>query len=146
MDFKKFESWCKNRGFIITLPSGYVRVNNIDVKSFESFKGLFSLCMLFFQEELSKAFEKEVSEEKEKKIIPLYKDGKNSASAYYSSDNGGVSTLERIYENKKENKVGWCDIAKADRERYENAKAKIFENSDLKHLVDKVADKYDSLE
>lgn len=93
MDFKKFQQWCQDRGFIITLPSGYIRVNNLDVKDFGSFKGLFSLCMMFFEDELSKAFEK-----------TLAKTNDNEASGYYSSDDEGIGTLERIYENNKVNR------------------------------------------
>lgn len=98
MDFKKFESWCKNRGFIITLPSGYIRVNNLNVKSFESFKGLFSLCMLFFQEEI-----------------------------YNQKENENDSLIEFNKENKKRD-----DTIRSNR---------TYENSELKSLVDKVAEK-----
>ncbi len=52
MDFKKFQQWCQDKGFIITLPSGYTQLMGLDVKSFEQFKGFFNLCVLFFEEEM----------------------------------------------------------------------------------------------
>lgn len=69
MDFNKFQEWCQNRGFVVKLPSGYSKLINLDVSSFESFKGIFNLCMIFFYEELYKQREKETSTEVNEKEI-----------------------------------------------------------------------------
>ena len=50
MDFNKFQEWCQNKGFVITRSSGYPEMVGLTVKKFESFKGIFNLCMLFFYE------------------------------------------------------------------------------------------------
>lgn len=50
MDFNIFKQWCQDKGFIITLPSGYTQLMGLDGKSFEQFKDFFNLCVLFFKE------------------------------------------------------------------------------------------------
>ena len=68
MDFKKFQQWCENKGFVVKMPSGYSKLINLEVSSFESFKGIFNLCMMFFYEELYKQREEE-TEINEKEIL-----------------------------------------------------------------------------
>lgn len=100
MDFKKFQQWCENKGFVVKMPSGYSKLINLEVSSFESFKGIFNLCMLFFYEELYKQRDEEMKQclkNLNNQPIVLYKEGDNKPSAYYySSDDEGISTLERI--------------------------------------------------
>lgn len=96
MDFNKFQEWCQNKGFVIKLPSGYVKLINLDVSSFESFKGIFNLCMIFFYEETNRIKNEEMKE--------CLKNLDNQPIALYSSDDEGVSTLERIYDHDKVNK------------------------------------------
>lgn len=99
MDFKKFQQWCENRGFTVKMPSGYSKLINLEVSSFESFKGIFNLCMMFFYEELYKQRDEEMKQclkNLNNQPIALYKEGDNKPSAYYSSDDEGISTLERI--------------------------------------------------
>ena len=107
MDFNRFQEWCQNKGFVVKLPSGYSKLINLEVSSFESFKGIFNLCMLFFYEE-------------------LYKQRENESESATSVDG-----------EAKRSKSNWCDIGKENRE-------KEYKDSELKRLVDKVADKYDS--
>lgn len=94
MDFNKFQEWCQNRGFVVKLPSGYVKLINLDVSSFESFKGIFNLCMLFFYEELYKQREKE-KEDGLRKFIEKYKD---SPTILYPADDDGSNPY--IYYKK----------------------------------------------
>lgn len=197
MDFNKFQQWCQNRGFIVKLPSGYSKLINLDVSSFESFKGIFNLCMMFFYEELYKQREKE-KEDGLKKFLEKYKDSPtllypdgDYSSPYIYCKKDGESFVEKIKdadvnknkslwnidvkysdediekafnylltpipyeegmvpmdkllnyleshddESKKNSNSKWCDLGKESRE-------KEYKNSELKHLVDRVADKYDS--
>ena len=72
MDFKKFQQWCENKGFVVKMPSGYSKLINLEVSSFESFKGIFNLCMLFFYEELYRQKdeeEKALTKVNEKEIL-----------------------------------------------------------------------------
>ncbi|PWL40886.1 MAG: hypothetical protein DBY43_07850 [Clostridiaceae bacterium] len=94
MDFNKFQEWCQNKGFVIKLPSGYVKLINLDVSSFESFKGIFNLCMLFFYEELYKQKEEE-KEDGLRKFIEKYK---NSPTILYPADDDGSNPY--IYYKK----------------------------------------------
>ena len=94
MDFNKFQEWCQNKGFVIKLPSGYSKLINLDVSSFESFKGIFNLCMIFFYEELYKQREKE-KEDGLRKFIEKYKD---SPTILYPADDDGSNPY--IYYKK----------------------------------------------
>lgn len=94
MDFNKFQEWCQNKGFVVKLPSGYVKLINLDVSSFESFKGIFNLCMLFFYEELYKQREEE-KEDGLRKFIEKYKD---SPTILYPADDDGSNPY--IYYKK----------------------------------------------
>ena len=114
MDFNRFQQWCQNRGFVVKLPSGYVKLINLDVSSFESFKGIFNLCMLFFYEELYKQREEEKEESlknciKNFKNSPtiLYPDGDYSSPyIYYKKD--GESFVEKIRDaGVNKNKSSW---------------------------------------
>ena len=96
MDFNKFQEWCKNRGFVVKLPSGYVKLINLDVSSFESFKGIFNLCMVFFYEELYKQREEE-KEDGLRKFIEKYK---KSPTILYPADDDGSNLY--IYYKKME--------------------------------------------
>lgn len=103
MDFKKFQQWCENRGFTVKMPSGYSKLINLEVSSFESFKGLFNLCMMFFYEELYKQRDEE-KEDGLRKFIEKYKDSPtllypvdgdcSSPYIYYKKD--GESFVEKI--------------------------------------------------
>lgn len=177
MDFKKFQQWCENKGFVVKMPSGYSKLINLEVSSFESFKGIFNLCMMFFYEELYKQREEE-TETNEKEILAeankanrngrlfvvnpdkIFRSNYNQTS-YPSSrrysdediqkvfnylltpnDDGSVpmNKLLKDLENKEKYeafKSKWCDLGKEERK-------KKYEDSELKSLVDKVADKYDS--
>ncbi len=115
MDFNKFQEWCQNKGFVIKLPSGYVKLINLDVSSFESFKGIFNLCMLFFYEELYKQREEE-KEEALRKFIEKYKD--SPTILYPAADDGsnpyiyykknGESFVEKIRDaGVNKNKSSW---------------------------------------
>lgn len=114
MDFNKFQEWCQNKGFVFKLPSGYVKLINLDVSSFESFKGIFNLCMLFFYEELYKQREEE-KEDGLRKFIEKYKD---SPTILYPADDGsnpyiyykkdGESFVEKIRDaGVNKNKSSW---------------------------------------
>ena len=114
MDFNKFQEWCQNKGFVVKLPSGYVKLINLDVSSFESFKGIFNLCMLFFYEELYKQREEE-KEDGLRKFIEKYKD---SPTILYPADDGsnpyiyykkdGESFVEKIRDaGVNKNKSSW---------------------------------------
>ena len=114
MDFNKFQEWCQNKGFVIKLPSGYVKLINLDVSSFESFKGIFNLCMLFFYEELYKQRE----EEKEESLKNCIKNFENSSTILYPADDGsnpyiyykkdGESFVEKIRDaGVNKNKSSW---------------------------------------
>ena len=119
MDFKKFQQWCENKGFVVKMPSGYSKLINLEVSSFESFKGIFNLCMMFFYEELHKQRDEEMKQclkNLNNQPIALYKDGDNEPSAYYTSDNEGISTLERIYDHDKVNKKTLNRAYKEDKE------------------------------
>lgn len=114
MDFKKFQQWCENKGFVFKLPSGYSKLINLEVSSFESFKGIFNLCMLFFYEELYKQREEE-KEDGLRKFIEKYKDSPtilypdgnyNSPYIYYKKD--GESFIEKIRDaGVNKNKSSW---------------------------------------
>lgn len=114
MDFKKFQQWCENKGFVFKLPSGYSKLINLEVSSFESFKGIFNLCMLFFYEELYKQREKE-KEDGLRKFIEKYKDSPailypdgdySSPYIYYKKD--GESFVEKIRDaGVNKNKSVW---------------------------------------
>ena len=114
MDFNKFQEWCQDRGFVVKLPSGYSKLINLDVSSFESFKGIFNLCMLFFYEELYKQREEE-KEDGLRKFIEKYKDSPtilypandyNSPYIYYKKD--GESFVEKIRDaGVNKNKSSW---------------------------------------
>lgn len=114
MDFNKFQEWCQNRGFVVKLPSGYVKLINLDVSSFESFKGIFNLCMIFFYEELYKQREEE-KEDGLRKFIEKYKDSPailypdgdySSPYIYYKKDR--ESFVEKIRDtNVNKNKSSW---------------------------------------
>lgn len=123
MDFNKFQEWCQNRGFVVKLPSGYSKLINLEVSSFESFKGIFNLCMIFFYEEfdsamLSLRLYKQREKEKEdglRKFIEKYKD---SPTILYPADDGsnpyiyykknGESFVEKIRDaGVNKNKSSW---------------------------------------
>lgn len=114
MDFKKFQQWCENKGFVFKLPSGYSKLINLEVSSFESFKGIFNLCMLFFYEELYKQREEE-KEDGLRKFIEKYKDSPtilypdgdyNSPYIYYKKN--GESFVEKIRDaGVNKNKSSW---------------------------------------
>lgn len=175
MDFKKFQQWCENKGFVFKLPSGYSKLINLEVSSFESFKGIFNLCMIFFYEELYKQRENE-KEDGLRKFIEKYKDSPtilypaddySSPYIYYKKD--GESFVEKIRDaGVNKNKSSWnLDVKYSDEDfekvfnylltsnedngiipmdrllNYLEDKEK-YENSELKSLVDKVAEKYDS--
>lgn len=103
MDFNKFQEWCQNRGFVVKLPSGYSKLINLDVSSFESFKGIFNLCMIFFYEELYKQREEE-KEDGLRKFIEKYKDSPtilypadgDCSSPYVFHTNNDVNFVEKI--------------------------------------------------
>lgn len=94
MDFNKFQQWCQNKGFVVKLPSGYSKLINLDVSSFESFKGVFNLCMIFFYEELYKQRENE----KEEALNNCIKNFKNSPTILYPADDDGSNPY--IYYKK----------------------------------------------
>lgn len=112
MDFNKFQEWCQNRGFVVKLPSGYSKLINLDVSSFESFKGIFNLCMIFFYEELYKQ-RKEEKEDGLRKFIEKYKDSPtilypdgDYSSPYIYCKKDGESFVEKIRDaevNKNKN-------------------------------------------
>lgn len=113
MDFKKFQQWCENKGFIVKMPSGYSKLINLEVSSFESFKGIFNLCMLFFYEELYKQREEE-KKEALKNFVEKYKDSPtilypvdgDCSSPYVFHTNNDVNFVEKIKDagvNKNKN-------------------------------------------
>ena len=115
MDFNKFKQWCENKGFVFKLPSGYSKLINLEVSSFESFKGIFNLCMLFFYEELYKQREEE-KEDGLRKFIEKYKD--SPTILYPAADDGsnpyiyykknGESFVEKIRDaGVNKNKSSW---------------------------------------
>ena len=115
MDFKKFQQWCENRGFVFKLPSGYSKLINLEVSSFESFKGIFNLCMLFFYEELYKQREEE-KEDGLRKFIEKYKDSPtilypaddNGSNPYIYYKKNGESFVEKIRDaGVNKNKSSW---------------------------------------
>lgn len=114
MDFNKFQEWCQNRGFVVKLPSGYVKLINLDVSSFESFKGIFNLCMIFFYEELYKQREEE-KEDGLRKFIEKYKDSPtilypadDYSSPYIYCKKDGESFVEKIRDaGVNKNKSSW---------------------------------------
>ena len=89
MDFNKFQEWCQNKGFVITHSSGYPEMVGLTVKKFESFKGIFNLCMLFFYEELYKQRENE----KEEALNNCIKNFKNSPTILYPADSSTITPL-----------------------------------------------------
>lgn len=89
MDFNKFQEWCQNKGFVITHSSGYPEMVGLTVKKFESFKGIFNLCMLFFYEELYKQRENE----KEEALNNCIKNFKNSPTILYPADGSTITPL-----------------------------------------------------
>lgn len=154
MDFNKFQEWCQNKGFVIKLPSGYSKLINLDVSSFESFKGIFNLCMIFFYEELYKQREEE-KKETLKKFVENFKDSPtilypaddDGSNPYIYYKKNGEKYVKKVYEVKdsefnrsnssSSSSSNWCDLGKESRE-------KEYKDSKLKHWVDRVADKYDS--
>ena len=115
MDFNKFQEWCQNRGFVVKLPSGYSKLINLDVSSFESFKGIFNLCMLFFYEELYKQREEE-KEDGLRKFIEKYKDSPtilypaydDGSNPYIYYKKNGESFVEKIRDaGVNKNKSSW---------------------------------------
>ena len=94
MDFNKFQEWCQNKGFVVKLPSGYSKLINLDVSSFESFKGIFNLCMIFFYEELNRQRE----EEKKEALKKFVEDFKDSPTTLYPADDDGSNPY--IYYKK----------------------------------------------
>lgn len=94
MDFNKFQQWCQNRGFVVKLPSGYSKLINFEVSSFESFKGIFNLCMIFFYEELYK----QKNEEEKDTLKNWTEKFKNSPTILYPADDGGSNPY--IYYKK----------------------------------------------
>ena len=114
MDFKKFQQWCENKGFVFKLPSGYSKLINLEVSSFESFKGIFNLCMLFFYEELYKQREEE-KEDGLRKFIEKYKDSPtilypdgDYSSPYIYYKKNGESFVEKIRDaGVNKNKSSW---------------------------------------
>lgn len=124
MDFNKFQEWCQNRGFVVKLPSGYVKLINLDVSSFESFKGIFNLCMLFFYEELYKQREEE-KEDGLRKFIEKYKDSPtilypaydDGSNPYIYYKKNGESFVEKIREaGVNKNKSSWnLDVKYSDK-------------------------------
>lgn len=179
MDFKKFQQWCENKGFVVKMPSGYSKLINLEVSSFESFKGIFNLCMLFFYEELYRQRDEEMEYQlKSINQSPVISFNNGSSITPLSTPNGTVRSnynqisclssrrysdediqkvfnylltpnddgtthmdgLLTILENKAKHenfKAKWCDLGKKERN-------KEYENSELKSLVDRVAEKYDS--
>ena len=112
MDFNKFQEWCQNKGFVVKLPSGYSKLINLDVSSFESFKGIFNLCMIFFYEELYKQREEEKEEalknwtEKFKNAPTLLYPDVDYSSPYIYYKKDGESFVEKIRDvgvNKNKN-------------------------------------------
>lgn len=123
MDFNKFQEWCQNRGFVVKLPSGYSKLINLDVSSFESFKGIFNLCMIFFYEELYKQREKE-KEDGLRKFIEKYKDSPtilypadDYSSPYIYCKKDGESFVEKIRDaGINKNKSSWnLDVKYSDK-------------------------------
>lgn len=114
MDFNKFQEWCQNRGFVFKLPSGYSKLINLEVSSFESFKGIFNLCMLFFYEELYKQRE-EKKEDGLRKFIEKYKDSPtilypadDYSSPYIYYKKNRESFVEKIRDAEvNKNKSSW---------------------------------------
>lgn len=113
MDFNKFQEWCENRGFTVKMPSGYSKLINLEVSSFESFKGIFNLCMMFFYEELYKQREEE-KKEALKNFVEKYKDSPtllypvdgDCSSPYVFHTNNNVNFVEKIKDagvNKNKN-------------------------------------------
>ena len=123
MDFNKFQQWCQNRGFVVKLPSGYSKLINLEVSSFESFKGIFNLCMLFFYEEFDSAMlslnlYKQRENEKEEALNNCIKNFKNSPTILYPAEdysspyiyykNDGESFVEKIRDaGVNKNKSSW---------------------------------------
>lgn len=117
MDFNRFQQWCENKGFVITLPSGYIRVNNLDVKDFNSFKGLFNLCMMFFQEKMNEQRNEEETLAKAKEMkqclknwnkqpVVLYKDRDTKPSDWWdsaSSPDGDADLGKKNYQRELQN-------------------------------------------
>lgn len=103
MDFNKFQQWCQNRGFVVKLPSGYPKLINLEVSSFESFKGIFNLCMLFFYEELYKQKNEEEkdtlknwTEKFKNSPAILYPDGNDGSNPYIYYKKNGENFVEKI--------------------------------------------------
>lgn len=185
MDFKKFQQWCENKGFVVKLPSGYSKLINLEVSSFESFKGIFNLCMLFFYEELYKQRNEE-TEINEKEILAeankanrngrlfvvnpdkIFRSNYNQTS-YLSSRRYSDEDIQKVFnylltpnddgttpmdglltilENKAKHenfKSKWCDLGKEERNKeYEDSESTSTDVAELKSLVDRVAEKYDS--
>lgn len=185
MDFKKFQQWCENKGFVVKMPSGYSKLINLEVSSFESFKGIFNLCMLFFYEELYKQRNEE-TEINEKEILAeankanrngrlfvvnpdkIFRSNYNQTS-YLSSRRYSDEDIQKVFnylltpnddgttpmdglltilENKAKHenfKAKWCDLGKKERNKeYEDSESTSTDVAELKSLVDRVAEKYDS--
>jgi len=114
MDFNKFQQWCQNKGFVVKLPSGYSKLINLEVSSFESFKGIFNLCMMFFYEELYKQREEE-KEDGLRKFLEKYKDSPtllypdgDYSSPYIYCKKDGESYVEKIKDaDVNKNKSLW---------------------------------------
>lgn len=168
MDFKKFQQWCENKGFVVKMPSGYSKLINLEVSSFESFKGIFNLCMLFFYEEQNNQRKEEMKQclkNLDNQSIQCLRQ-ETMPISYLSSRRYSDEDIQKVFnylltpnddgttpmdglltvlENKakyenykaKHSKPIWCDLGKEERN-------KEYEDSELKSLVDKVAEKYDS--
>ena len=87
MDFKKFQQWCENKGFVVKMPSGYSKLINLEVSSFESFKGIFNLCMMFFYEELYKQREEETEINEKEILAEANKSNRNGRLFVVNPDN-----------------------------------------------------------
>lgn len=100
MDFNKFQEWCQNRGFVVKLPSGYSKLINLEVSSFESFKGIFNLCMIFFYEELYK----QKNEEEKDTLKNWTEKFKNSPTILYPADGSTIAPLNNSESTVRSNR------------------------------------------
>lgn len=100
MDFNKFQEWCQNRGFVVKLPSGYSKLINFEVSSFESFKGIFNLCMIFFYEELYK----QKNEEEKDTLKNWTEKFKNSPTILYPADGSTIAPLNNSESTVRSNR------------------------------------------
>lgn len=100
MDFNKFQEWCQNRGFVVKLSSGYSKLINFEVSSFESFKGIFNLCMIFFYEELYK----QKNEEEKDTLKNWTEKFKNSPTILYPADGSTIAPLNNSESTVRSNR------------------------------------------